>query len=77
MLTKKQALQLIEAIISSDAMQDLEYKRIDKGLTKDEKFLLDRVGNVYKIAHSTLGECKNKHTDWQEEAIASFKIILN
>ena len=75
MLNNKKALQLIEELTSSDAVQDLEYKvNIKKTATEDEKFLLNKIMTIYKIAHSTIGDCK--HKDWEEECEAGYKIMF-
>jgi len=59
-----QALKLIEDMIYSDAIQDLELK---KNKTKEEKICFKKLMIIYKIVHTTLGECKNSHEDWVEE----------
>ena len=77
MLNKKQALQLIEELVSSDAIQDLEYKvTVKKTATEDEKFYHNKLTTIYKIAHATLGECGNPHTDWKEECELGYKLMF-
>lgn len=77
-MNKTKALQLIEELVSSDAVQDLEYKvNVKKTATEDEKFYLNKLTTIYKIAHCNLGECKNPHNDWKKEIELGYKIIFN
>lgn len=62
-LTPEQALQLIE-YISMNAECDAAFKH---------KRVAKFAGSIYKVAHSTLQDCK--HLDWERETSDRYDVI--
>lgn len=81
-MTNKEALELIEWLVSGDLAEDLSfYLHKDRDIPqKDAVKAAEIIGEVYKVAHSVLRDIDKdgcRHTEWLENAELLYDEVFN
>lgn len=68
-LTKAQALEVVNSLVSSDAGFESDCVQMDvaqgREVSAREKTLADLVGDIYMVVHPMFSVCT--HSDWEEK----------